>query len=197
MSELVEASKPTDPLLEDAKDFIGLLQERDKGELAAMKRNAGVTLPGRGVAWFPSLLRSHTARRNEEIFFLVATLFGFNRKPKIGNDFGSTLRTAADRSGEAGIGRRVYQLLDASFDVIVDPYNPDAVVQSGGGEMMFRLRQLVKLCASKEVGIDWAQLLTDLCRWNDPAKRIQKKWARSYFGQRTDAVPQPQANEVN
>lgn len=194
----LDAPKKPDKVLEDASAFIALLEElaaNDRGRIAALKRNVGENLPGRGAAWFPSLLRSGTARRNEEIFFLVATLFDLNRKPKVGNNLGSTLREAAARAGEAGIGRRFHLLLDASFDVMIDATNPDAPVQNGGGEMAFRLRQLVKLCASKDVGIDWPQLLADLCRWNLPDKRIQKKWARAYFGQRADAAPENDATE--
>ena len=191
------APQKPDAVLEAARAFIEVLAQCERGELASLKRNAGETLPGRGVAWFPRLLRSQTAKRNEEIFFLVATLYDLNRKPKVFGNLGSTLREAAKRAGEGGIGRRFHLLLDASFDVIVDATNPDAPVQSGGGEMAFRLRQLVKLCASKDVGIDWPQLLADLCRWNMPGKRIQKKWARAYFGQSADATPNEEPSTKN
>lgn len=200
------APQKTDAVLEAARSFIELLAQSERGELAALKRNAGENLPGRGVAWFPSLLRTKTARRYEEIFFLVATLYGLNRdsesRIKIKGNLGNSLSVVAEKmrplqkADEARRNfRRFYILLDASFDVIVDSQNPDAPVQSGGGEMAFRLRQLVKLCASKDVGIDWPQLIADLCRWNMPGKRIQKKWARAYFGQRADAAPENELTE--
>jgi CRISPR type I-E-associated protein CasB/Cse2 len=184
--------------LAQARDFIDLLEklaENDRGRLAALKRNAGSPLPGRGVAWFYSTLRSDMANRYEEIFFLIATLYGFNRKNHIPGDFGASLRKVAALSGENGIGRRFHSLIDASFDDIIDPSNPEKKWQKGGGELAYRLRQLVKLCASKEVGIDWVQLLVDLCRWDHPGKITQKKWARSYFGQSTD-VPASEEEAV-
>jgi CRISPR type I-E-associated protein CasB/Cse2 len=77
--------------------------------------------------------------------------------------------------------RRFHILLDSKFDRICDPLNESAARQDGGGELAFRLRQMVKVLASKEIGVDWAQLLVDLPQWSHPEKRIQKAWARSFF----------------
>ena len=175
---------------EDARAFIALLknpQVVDKGQLSALKRNVGEVLPGRGVAWFPHLLRSGAARRYPELFFLVATLYDLNRAAPVPGDLGKALRKLDDLSGGNGVGRRFHLLLDADFDWIAEPDDPDARVQPGGGEMPFRLRQMIKLCASRGVGVDWVELIVDLCDWTRPDKRVQKKWARSFFKQVAEA----------
>ena len=105
-----------------------------------------------------------------------------------GGDFGRTLNELARRmSSERGDEalrrfRRFHILLDAEFDTIRDPLNDDAPWQNGGGEMAYRMRQMVRLLASKRLGPNWPELLVDLCDWSRADKRIQKKWARSYFG---------------
>jgi CRISPR system Cascade subunit CasB len=60
-------------------------------------------------------------------------------------------------------------LLDSSID-------PD-----GGGDLPYRLRQMVRYLAARGIGLDWPQLLRDLRRWNYPDRPVQKAWARAYF----------------
>ena len=176
------------------------LREADTGRFASLKRNAGETLPGRGTVWFydyltnpgPGGQRSIRIRQwNAELYFLVATIyaqFDWKRTVATGGDFGRTLAELARRMssepGDAALRRfrRFHILLDAEFDTIVDPSNEDARWQAGGGEMSYRMRQMVRLLASKGLGPNWPQLLVDLCQWGRPDRRIQKKWARSYFG---------------
>jgi CRISPR system Cascade subunit CasB len=157
------------------------LRERDRGRIAQLRRNAGETLPGRGTAWVYGYLYAPRRQRYAEIYFLVATLFDLNRKRFLLGDFGRTMRRMVTGTSEESLKRRFRILLDATFDRIHDPLNESAPWQEGGGELAFRLRQMVKLLASKEVGVDWAPLLVDVCQWSRPDKRVQKKWARSFF----------------
>jgi len=178
--------------LEDAHKFVAELDElrdRDRGRMAELRRNAGETLPGHGTAWFYGYLYSRHRQRYAEIYFLVATLFDLNRKPRESGDFGFILRRAGSTANQEAMKRRFRILLDAVFERIFDPLNEMTPWQDGGGELAYRLRQVVKLLASKDVGLDWAQLLVDLCWWSHPDKRVQKKWARSFFG--GPAPPEP------
>jgi CRISPR system Cascade subunit CasB len=171
---------------EDAGKFVAELadlRKKDRGRMAELRRNAGETLPGRGTSWFYAYLYSPHRQRYGEIYFLVATLFDLNRRGlRHPGDFGLILRQAVSSASEEGMKRRFRILLDATFDRIYDPFNEAVSWQDGGGELAYRLRQMVKLLASKNLGVDWAELLVDLCRWSHPEKRVQKKWARSYFG---------------
>lgn len=162
------------------EEFISRLEglEKDnRGDLAVLKRNAGNTLAeSKGVyqAFYNILPYGIAGSRNEEVYYLVATLYGHNKYRAKGN-FGSTMRVVKDKTGSENINHRMSILLDSNFDHISHMY-------PGGGEIPYRLRQCVKLANSHEAGINWSQLLMDLTRWEYPEKWVQKKWAKSYFG---------------
>lgn len=160
--------------------FIANLAGLNRGSLANLRRNAGNTLAEarNAVGLFYHLLPPGVPEREEEIYFLVATLYGLN-KHKMSDNFGATMRTVKIKTGQDGIDRRMAILLDSEFDLI-DGFRP------GGGEMAYRLRQCVKLAAGHEVGVNWEALLHDLLRWSWPGKRVRKQWARSYYGKRED-----------
>jgi CRISPR system Cascade subunit CasB len=97
----------------------------------------------------------------------VATLFAINPRSTRIADFGATMsRLAVTRAnGREGIDRRIAVLLDAEAQ-----------------DLPFRLRQLMTLAAAAELGINWRALTDDLLWWDQPARRVQRRWARSYFG---------------
>ena len=161
--------------------FIDRIAALPRGDRAVLRRNAGRTIAdSRGaLPIFYRLYHPGESDRDEEIFFLIATLHDLNRTPTSPGDFGATMRAARQsRSGQDPLDRRMRLLLDASFDLI-DGYRP------GGGEMAFRLRQCVQLAGSRPVGVDWVSLTQDLRSWGHPSKFVQKRWARRYFAAET------------
>lgn len=169
------------PVLRDAREFETQLAALSRGQLAQLKRNIGEPLPGRGVTWFYGLLlqgeRVGQRSRNDEIYFLVATLYDFNRlqtprKDRRWGTLGRSMRLAADASGSNSIKRRFQILLDADFD------RRESIATS---ELGFRLRQTVQWLAGQGVGFDPAQLLYDLFYWSHLNRFVQKKWARDFF----------------
>ena len=169
--------------------FVERLRLLPRGEKAALKRNAGNTLAEERntVGLFFRLLPYGTPEHDEEIYFLIATLIGHNERAFEG-DFGRTMRMIKDRTGQESIDRRFAILLDSDF-ALVDGY------KNGGGELAYRMRQCVKLAGSREVGVDWPQLLEDLLLWNRPDRRIRKKWARSYYGAKVEKHETTKENE--
>ena len=184
----------------DAKAFIAELREmrqNDRGRMSALKRSAGEMLFGRGTSWFYSLLKTPEQRRYREVYYLIATLFDFNRLEGCTGDFGQAMsQLCRNMQREPKDFRRFHILLDAEFDRLFDPDDIDSPWAEGGGELAYRLRQTVKLMASKDVGVDWVELLVDLCSWSHPNRRIQKKWARSFFGDST-APPTNVSDDVS
>ena len=89
--------------------------------------------------------------------------------------FGATMAALAVSrgAGREGIDRRMAVLLDAPLE-----------------DLGFRLRQLVTLAASSDIGVNWRTLLGDLLWWDHPARRVQRRWARSYFGGGPSRPPQ-------
>lgn len=174
---LPESTGPTD----FPARFIERFGTLSTGDAAMLKRDAGKTLAEakRGMMVFYRLYGTPEYDRDEEIFFLVSTLYALNQHPPPG-DFGKTMAALRGRKlSDDSADRRMCILLDCHFDLI-DGRKP------GGGALAHRLRQLVRLADSDGVGVDWPQLLRDLCRWERPEKWIQKKWARSYFGKPTE-----------
>ncbi len=151
-------------------------KEQRVGDLAILKRASGLTLAeSRGALGIfyrylpPQLSRSI----NEEIYFLIATLYGLNDFQFTGS-FGKTMREVFYKSGSDSIQKRFIALLDSRFDLI-DTYLP------GGGEVAYRIRQCIRLASSNNIGVDWLQLLKDLVYWTHEEKFIQKKWAQDFF----------------
>ena len=151
-------------------EFFEKLEKLDRGDKAKLKRNAGNSLAeARGVAWFYGKLPPGVKERDYERYFMVATLYciGSNtHKLEVKGNLGVTLGALKLKASEDAIKRRFNILLDADID---------------NGGLAFRLRQLVKLAASHGVGIDWPQLLEDICRWSSPKKSVQRSWARSFY----------------
>nr|MDO8115142.1 type I-E CRISPR-associated protein Cse2/CasB [Candidatus Sigynarchaeota archaeon] len=161
----------------DATSFANSLKKASRGDLTQLKRAAGGTIAtsGNAMTTFYALFKKSKiwAPYKEDAYFLAATLFPLNPIPGHGN-FGKTMRRIAllDAGGKKAAdalkarARKLSALLDSRLK---------------GGELAFRLRQCVKLAASKKVGIDWARLIDDLLHWDLPSRSVQRAWARSYY----------------
>lgn len=167
-------------VLADAQSFVmrlEALRHHDRGRIAALRRSAGnVLADARNVAWIEGWLDGVSPYRHEH-YFLIATLFDHNRKRPISGDLGETMRLVKANASDS-FEQRFLVLLDAQFDQLHDALDG---TKSGGGELAYRLAQMIKLAASKEVGINWPVLLADLCCWEWQGKPVQKKWARNFY----------------
>ena len=158
------------------EEFVKNLKNAPRGDLAILKRACGSSISESSNAmgiFYRLLPYSGIKHWDEEIYFLVATLYGLNSYYFSG-DFGKSLRLVKGKLGTESLDNRFIGLLDSTFENIRGSYE-------GGGEIAFKLRQLIKLSASKEVGIDWRRLIKDLKMWTHPKKFVQKNWAKSYF----------------
>ncbi|MCB0138686.1 MAG: type I-E CRISPR-associated protein Cse2/CasB [Caldilineaceae bacterium] len=146
--------------------FIKNLNGLDSGGRARLKRNAGKRLnAARNIGTFYRILPFDTPSYEEEIFFLVATLFPLATSGEIPS-FGQSLKRARESQNARGMDRRFEVLLDADED-----------------QLPFHLRQSVRLLYSKQIPINWSQLLKDLFSWSHVDKYVQTRWARDYFSE--------------
>jgi CRISPR system Cascade subunit CasB len=154
-------------------DQLELRQET--GKMAALRRAAGCTIAEsrNAINVFYQLLPPDVDPREEEIYFLVATL-RFHTSKSLDGSFGKTMQLIHSKSNSGSIIQRANALIDAGFDI-----SSDGIPL--GGEIMYRLRQWVRLAKSKDVGIDWFRLLEDLLQWNRLDRMIQKKWAQDFY----------------
>lgn len=173
----------TDTTMTPVDEFVAKLEaltrrDASRGDLARLRRCAGRSLAECPEVYqlfyrlLPYVVRGDD--REEERYFLVATLFALNPKSSGARDFGACMAAVADsrEAGREGIDRRMAVLLDAPAE-----------------DLAFRLRQLVALADSAEIGIGWRSLLSDILWWSHPARRVQRRWARSYFGARFSPAP--------
>lgn len=145
--------------------FIGRLRNLDPGDRSRLRRNAGRKLAEahNATALFYHLLPSKVPESQEEVFFLLATLYPLADETQSG-DLGTSLRRAQNQKNKKGLDRRVEILLDADLE-----------------QLPFRLRQALHFLQSNRVSLNFSGLLADLLAWNHPEHYVQKKWARSYF----------------
>lgn len=157
--------------------FIERLAKLDPGGKARLKRSAGQSLreAHQSTGLFYRLLPYGVPAWQEEIYFLVATLYSLADRAKEG-DFGLALRHARQASNSKGMDRRVEILLDANAN-----------------QLPFRLRQAIRYLKANEVCVNWTSLLEDLLDWTKPGRWVQQRWARTYF---TDAKPDDATNAL-
>lgn len=153
--------------------FLQNLSALNAGGKAKLKRDAGKSIAeAQSLGLFYRLLPHGVSEAQEEIYFLLATLYPMAESGGSGN-FGSSLRCARNRDpkNHKGLDRRVEILLDSDTT-----------------QLPFRLRQAVRFLKSNDVPVNWQKLLRDLTRWR--WHYTQKEWARAYFG-----LPQTPADE--
>lgn len=173
---------------ETIQKFIKNLEGLDAGERARFKRNAGNTPEESrdvlGLFYKKLLYNPALSERNEDSYFLVATLYPFEKRPKSKElpaeppppppNFADVLGQVA-RSNEKsrdGLDRRFERLLDADSQ-----------------QLPFYLRREIQFLTTAGRKIDWAQLLHDILHWQSPERYIQRRWAREYFTAPSEGQP--------
>lgn len=149
--------------------FITYLQglRDDRGALAALRQGLGrpagtvASMYRYIVPWLP-----HEAPRwREEAYYLIAALFAYYPEPGGQGNMGHHFARARDPQGDnTAIERRFTTLLAA---------HPD--------DLATYLRQAVSFLKSKEVPINWRQLMPDVMAWGHPDRYVQQQWARAFW----------------
>jgi CRISPR system Cascade subunit CasB len=147
-----------------------LAEKQDRGALAALRRGLGRP-PGTAAETFryvePWLGEKRSAER-EAAYYLVASLFALHPLSTGEGNLGAHLARTRSEGGEEALERRFTALLAAHPDDLPD-----------------YLRQAVSFLKSKEVPVNWNELLWDLLNWDnkrdDPRASVQKKWASAFW----------------
>ena len=171
--------------------FIAYLQRLasggPRGALADLAAELGKR-PGtnpRSVRWL-ARWTVHVSQAEVARHHLIAALFAAHPAGAPEGNLGLTMAQIALR-------RRLTPSLERRFVALLEADAEDV------GE---HLRHIVYLARAADVPLHWAQLLADLRCWDDPLRRVQAKWARSFWAtegcqpEAHDPVPQqvrPQA----
>ena len=169
---------------DNVDSFVSWLSKLDAGALARLRRSLAFE-PGEDVTVYPYVEPFVESEKYPQPYYLAAGLFALvERAPEPGRkiqekadsessppahstNFGATVASILkpdQRDQRAALESRFLHLLNAEFR-----------------ELPQSLRQMVKLCHSKNAKPDWAQLLRDLKRWGHPSRSVQKSWAKKFF----------------
>jgi CRISPR system Cascade subunit CasB len=150
--------------------FVAYLEglREDRGALAALRRGLGQP-PGTVadmyryvVPWLPA----EPGRQREAAYYALAALFAYHPAAGGTGNMGDHFAHTRDpKSDDTAIERRFTALLAA---------HPD--------DLEFYLRQAISFLRSKEVPVNWHQLLADVLHWGHPERYVQKGWARAFWG---------------
>ncbi len=155
---------------------------RARAALAHLRHGLGKSRGEAIDAWrhVVPLVRDEAREWEQEVFFLVATLFAkhpVNRERAAdeahGTNFGEVFRAMEDRQTSSepveASERRFVALLNASPE-----------------RLPTHLRHAVGIAAGKGTPVDWKQLTWDLLSWADPERRnrVKLNWSRAYWGYR-------------
>ena len=159
--------------------FFGYLEDRSESDTTVVVtlRRSLMLEPGTDARSFPFVERwaGGTNSRRQAIY-LAAGLWAlsFRRKPdnssspkaKRNNSvsFPKAMRKCQQQDGSKSTEKRFTALLDADSD-----------------ELRWRLRSAVTLVKSKDIALNWPELLDDLLKWNNPRRPVQTKWARAFW----------------
>ncbi len=146
--------------------FISFLEKHadDRAMLAALRRGLGKR-PGDTPDMFPYVVPFVWDKHREPDIYLIASLFALHPSSVATGNMGTHLHTyTVAVKDDAATTRRFVQLLRLSRDALDVP-----------------LRQHISLLKSKEIGVNWNQLLNDLRHWDHPERFVQKNWASFYW----------------
>lgn len=164
--------------------FVRHLQElrENRGALAALRRGLGQP-PGTVSSMYPYVVpwvRDNAPPSEEAAYYLIAALYAYHPQEGGVGDMGNHFWRARDPAGDTtALERRFMALLAA---------HPD--------DLDFYLRQAVSYLKSKEVPVDWSQLLADVLAWGHPERYVQRRWARSFWGRPTQENPSIQESQL-
>jgi CRISPR system Cascade subunit CasB len=146
--------------------FVVYLEEHaeDRAMLAELRRGLG-RLPGEAPSMFPYVVPFVHQRYEEHNLYLLASLFALHPRSAEEGNMGSHLQRYIEEVGDdAATTRRFVQLLNLRRDALDSP-----------------LRQHISMLKSKDIPVNWHQLLFDLNSWGHEARFVQKNWARAFW----------------
>lgn len=161
------------PELVDA--FLRGLERLATGERAALKRDAGKTLAeasGVALAAFYRALPERVGAALEGRFFTVACISCLWKPEQLKGParFYESCLKQVRVLGYESFDKRVSALLDCYWE------DTDGYLQQKLCRISRQMRQL-------DILPNCQRLLLDLVGWNGPDRRVQRRWARVYYGE--------------
>ncbi|MDL1901997.1 type I-E CRISPR-associated protein Cse2/CasB [Anaerolineae bacterium CFX9] len=136
----------------------------DRAALAELRRGLGRD-PGEAAGMFPYVVPFISSVYDEDLYYLIASLFALSPESARSGNMGEHLRIYAQTVGDdTATTRRFTHLLRQRRSMLAVP-----------------LRQHISMLKSKEIAVNWHQLMRDLQRWDSEERYVQKQWANAYW----------------
>jgi len=173
--------------------FVNYLKELasrgDRAALAALHRavSSPETTPFTTHRYVVPWLPERSSPWRDRCYYLVAALFA-----------GHPLDWPSAERGFANFGAS-FARLDPNKERENVERRFTALLNTNREELSVHLRHAVALlrAASSPIPVDWALLLRDIQLWNTPDHRIQRRWARAFWGSRQTEETQPSPQEAS
>lgn len=149
-----------------------LYEQEDRAALAALRRGLSRP-PGETMEMHPYVapFTQKLTRKQEDAYYLIAALFGLypgenwtSREGRLRTNLGASLRWFANESSSESVERRFVALLNTHAD-----------------DLSEHLRQTISLLKSKDIPVDWRQLLRDVINWDDDDRFVQRNWSKAFW----------------
>lgn len=141
---------------------------QDRAALAHLRRGLA-RKPGETMEMYPYIgrfINEKTNNSHDRAVFLTSALFAdySDASQNIGN-LGRSVRQLSNETGSDSVQRRFVALLDAEAD-----------------DLHFYLRQMIGLLKANSIAVNWNRLFEDIRDWGRPSRKVQREWARSFWG---------------
>lgn len=147
--------------------FISYLEARadNRAMLAALRRGLGAD-PGdpETAGMFPYVVPWINEWYEEADIYMIAALFALHPSSASTRNMGHHCRALDPQSENDATERRFVQLLRMRRDTL-EP----------------RLRQQISILKSKDIPVNWHQLIADLRHWDHPKRSVQRRWAGAFW----------------
>ncbi len=156
------------------RSFFQKLEQLDNGDRAALKRNIGRPITkanGAALAAFYKALPSDAGSWAESRYFTIACLsclWKIDEVPMVKKPFEICLKEIRT-NGYESFDIRVRAIIDSEWD-------------DEDGYTAGKLARVAKQMKQRNLVLDFDALLEDLMYWNQGNRSVQRKWAKSYFG---------------
>jgi CRISPR system Cascade subunit CasB len=167
----------------------GLVEREELAALAALRCGLGKE-PGTAPEMYPCVVPflPRQPRAVQEIaYYLVAALFAWHQKDWPSDDrftnLGASLAQLRwEQARERGETPEHGDSTERRFV---------ALLTSTREDLPYHLRQMIGLLRTKEVPVNWLQLLFDIQRWDADSRIVQRRWASAFWGH---AAPEQPSN---
>jgi len=176
-------------------DYLKGLLEREDGRAAMANLRRGLGKPPGTVfemdRYILSQVPGNVGTGQEKVYYLVAALFAFWHQ---GKEKAESLE--GERNTDRNLGKSLQRLVDIYVAEDTSPEPPketrekhemrlekrlNALLNAHLDDLPDYLRQVVSLLKSKDILINWVQLLNDIQRWDTESRIVQHEWAKGFW----------------